>query len=72
LALWLGGITWFTDAGLRKFEHQMRTAGIAAGGGETWRNERFFVEPDSYYWLAYARELRETGGWRRRCWWLWF
>ena len=66
LALWLGGVTWFTDAGIRRFEHQMRTAGGAADGDETWRNERFFVEPDSYYWLAYARELRETGGWRLR------
>jgi len=31
-----------------------------------WCAQRFFVEPDSYYWLACARELRERGAWRMR------
>jgi hypothetical protein len=66
LALWFGWLTWFTDSGIRRFEQSMQEWGTPASHGEAWRNERFFAEPDSYYWLAYARELRESGGWRMR------
>jgi hypothetical protein len=66
LALWFGWMTWFTDSSIRRFEQSMREVGTPAAPGEAWRTQRFFVEPDAYYWLSYARELRERGAWRMR------
>lgn len=66
LAAWFGGISWATDAGIRKFETHVVSNPARPTAPQPWRAERFFVEPDSYYWLAYARDLRNSGEWRLR------
>lgn len=66
LAGWFAWITWFTDAGIRRFEQHMQPMAAPPDAPRTWCAQRFFVEPDSYYWLAFARELRESNGWRLR------
>ena len=66
LAAWLAWLTWVTDAGIRRFERHMQPMAAAPDAPRTWCAQRFFVEPDSYYWLAYARELRARGAWRMR------
>ena len=66
LAAWLAWLTWFTDAGIRRFERHMQPMAAAPDAPRTWCSQRFFVEPDSYYWLSYARELRARGAWRMR------
>ena len=66
VAVWLAWLTWFTDAGIRRFEQHMQPMAAAPEAPRAWCAQRFFVEPDSYYWLAYARELRAHGEWRLR------
>ena len=66
LALWFGGLSWLTDAGIRKFERHTVLDPVRPDAPQAWRSGRFFVEPDSYYWLAYARDLRAAGAWRLR------
>ena len=66
LALWFGGLSWATDAGIRKFEAHTVLDPARPDAPQAWRSARFFVEPDSYYWLAYARDLRAAGAWRLR------
>lgn len=66
VAVWLAWLTWFTDAGIRRFEQHMQPMAAAPEAPRAWCAQRFFVEPDSYYWLAYARELRVHGEWRLR------
>ena len=66
LALWFGGISWATDAGIRTFEAHTVVNPDRPADPQPWRAQRFFVEPDSYYWLAYARDLRASDAWRLR------
>ena len=66
LALWFGGLAWATDTAIRKFEAQTVDDPSRPEALPSWRSARFFVEPDSYYWLAYARDLRAAGAWRLR------
>ena len=66
LAAWFAGIAGFTDAAIRRFEGHMRPMAAAPEAPRAWCAQRFFVEPDSYYWLADARELRARGAWRMR------
>ena len=67
LALWYGGTLWGTDRGIRNIEAQATTtAPPAPHVGEPWRAMRFFGDPDAYYWLSYARDLRTSGHLRVR------
>lgn len=66
LAVWFGGISWTTDAGIRKFEAHTVVNPDRPTEPQPWRAARFFAEPDSYYWLAYARDLRASNEWRLR------
>ena len=66
LAVWFGGVSWATDAGIRKFERNTVVDPSRPADPQPWRNARFFIDPDSYCWLSYVRELRETGAWRLR------
>lgn len=66
LALWFGGISWATDAGIRKFERNTVIDPARPADAQPWRAARFFAEPDSYYWLSYARDLLAADAWRMR------
>ena len=66
LAAWFGGFSWAADAGIRKFEAHTVVHPDRPTDPQPWRAARFFVEPDSYYWLAYARDLRAAEAWRLR------
>lgn len=67
LAMWSGGTLWGTDRGIRNIEAQATTtAPPAPHAGEPWRAMRFFGDPDAYYWLSYARDLRTSGHMRVR------
>ena len=66
LAAWIGGLTWQIDSGIRIFERHLHEWGTPPGTPRPWLERRFFAEHDSYYWLAYARSLRETDHWRMR------
>ena len=66
LAVWFGGVSWATDAGIRRFERNTVVDPARPADPQPWRNARFFIDPDSYCWLSYARDLRASGGWRLR------
>lgn len=66
LAAWYGGISWATDAGIRKFEAHVVSDPTQPAAPQPWRATRFFVDPDSYAWLSDARDLRASGDWRLR------
>lgn len=66
LGLWFAGMTWATDAGIRTFEAHVVADPARPTDPQSWRASRFFIEPDSYFWLSYARDLRESGSWRLR------
>ncbi len=66
LAAWIGGLVWHVDSSIRVFERHLLEWGAPPDAPRPWLARRFFVEHDSYYWLAYARDLRATGEWRMR------
>ena len=66
LGAWFGGLSWATDAGIRKFESRVVADPTRPADPQPWRSARFFVDPDSYCWLSYARDLRASGNWRLR------
>lgn len=66
LALWFGAMGWGTDAAFRKFERHTSASPPQIDASEAWRQARFFVDPDSYLWLSYARDLRENKSLRMR------
>ncbi len=66
LACWFGGMAWGIDAALRKFERHTTATPPQVDPGESWRHARLFLDPDAYYWLSYARDLRQSGHWRLR------
>lgn len=65
LGAWLTGYAWTLDTGLRRFD-DATSAQPPARSESAWRGWRPFADPDSYCWLTYAREMRETGAWRIR------
>jgi len=54
--------TWHTDQAAQAFNHSTIPANTIAGVPEP----RFFTENDSYAWLAYVRDLMNSGDWRLR------
>ena len=54
--------TWHTDQAAQAFNHSTVPANTIAGVPEP----RFFIENDSYAWLAHVRDLMNSGGWRLR------
>lgn len=66
LALWFGGLSWGLDAGMRRFDAHTTATPPNTEDGESWRQARFFVDPDAYCWLSYARDLRASPFWRVR------
>lgn len=66
LAGWFGGMGWGIDAALRKFERHTTANPPQVDPGDSWRHARLFVDPDAYYWLSYARDLRQSGHFRLR------
>ncbi len=66
LGLWLGGMAWWTDRGVRRVEDFSTIQPADPSIQEPWRTHRFFIDPDSYQWLAMARDLRAATGLRVR------
>ena len=66
LALWHGGSLWAIDRGIRNVEAHATMTPPTPTAEEPWRAMRFFGDPDAYYWLAYARDLRASGHFRVR------
>ncbi len=65
LALWYGGTLWATDAGIRRVEAHTATSPTTESSAP-WQAMRFFGDPDAYYWLSFARDLRASGHLRVR------
>ena len=66
LALWHGGAGWATDRGIRNVEAHATLTPPTPAAAEPWRAMRFFGDPDAYYWLSFARDLRASGHFRVR------
>ena len=62
LGIWLGGMAWWTDRGVRRVEDFSTIQPADPSIQEPWRTHRFFIDPDSYQWLAMARDLRAATG----------
>ena len=60
LALWFGGMTVLLDRAVDLFASRVTTAPPDLAAPAPWRDARLFVDPDSYAWLSYARDLRES------------
>lgn len=60
LALWHAGVAWMTDRGVRRVEAATTLNPPNPDPAECWRARRFFIDPDSYCWLAFARDLRNS------------
>ena len=61
LAAYFAGSAWLADSALRRFEANVRTLDPAATPVAQVQAQRLFIDSDSYYWLAYARQVLETG-----------
>lgn len=66
LALWHAGMAWMTDRGVRRVEAAITLSPPTPNPGESWRARRFFIDPDSYSWLSFARDLRASSQFRVR------
>lgn len=66
LALWLGGMTVLLDRAVDLFASRTTTTPPRLASPAPWRSSRLFVDPDSYAWLSYARDLRESPHFRVR------
>ncbi|MBR6021480.1 MAG: hypothetical protein IK066_03565 [Kiritimatiellae bacterium] len=66
LALWFGGMTVALDRAVALFSARTTPAPPDLSAPAPWRNSRLFVDPDSYAWLSYARDLRESPHFRVR------
>ena len=62
LAAHLAFFTWHTDRAAQAFNRSTVPANTIQGVPEP----RFFLENDSYAWLAHTRDLMNSGGWRLR------
>ena len=60
LALWFGGMTVALDRAVALFSERTTTDPVDIAAPAPWRGSRLFVDPDSYAWLSYARDLRES------------
>ncbi len=60
LAAWYAGMAWMTDRGVRRVEAATTLSPPTPDPAEPWRARRFFIDPDSYAWLSYARDLRAS------------
>ena len=54
------------DRGVRQVEASSTLTPPVPRASEPWRSMRFFIDPDSYQWLSFARELRTSGAFRIR------
>lgn len=66
LALWHVGMAWMMDRGVRCVEAATTLTPLTPAASESWRARRFFIDPDSYEWLSYARDLRASSQFRVR------
>lgn len=66
LALWHAGMAWMTDRGIRRVEACATLSPSTPDAAEPWRARRFFIDPDSYEWLSFARDLRASSRFRVR------
>lgn len=66
LALWHVGMAWMMDRGVRCVEAATTLTPPTPAASESWRARRFFIDPDSYEWLSYARDLRASSQFRVR------
>lgn len=66
LGLWHGGVSWATDRGIRRIEAHSTATPPVIDLSAPWRTMRFFRDPDAYYWLSFARDLRTSGHLRVR------
>ena len=62
LAVHIAFFTWHTDRAAQSFNRSTVPANTIKGVPEP----RFFLENDSYAWLAHTRDLMNSGGWRLR------
>jgi hypothetical protein len=66
MAVWYAGISKWTDTAIQRFEQHTSIDPTRPDAPDHWRSQRFFADPDSYYWLAYARDLRRGDSLRIR------
>lgn len=66
LALWHAGMGWMADRGIRRVEAAATLNPPTPDSAEAWRARRFCIDPDSYHWLSFARDLRASPGVRVR------
>lgn len=66
LALWFVGMTVALDYAMDLFGRRCTTDPANLAAPAPWRESRLFVDPDSYAWLAYARDLRASPHFRVR------
>ena len=66
LLLWFGGMTILLDRAVALFAERTTPNPTTLSAPAPWRHSRLFVDPDSYAWLAYARDLRASPHFRVR------
>ena len=66
LAAWFAGMSVLLDHAVRLFERRTTPDPANLAAPAPWRDSRLFVDPDSYAWLSYARDLRESPHFRVR------
>lgn len=80
LLAWHGSLLYFLDEGLRRLDaqssplsaqpagnaHPCAPSEFATSAAVPWRNVRIFCDPDSYLWLSFARDWRNSSSWRVR------
>ena len=66
LALWFGGMTIALDRAVALLSERTTPDPPNLEAPAPWRAYRLFADPDSYAWLSYARDLRESPHFRVR------
>ena len=66
LALWFAGMSVLLDRSVAIFGQRTTADTTSLATPAPWRQSRLFVDPDSYAWLSYARDLRASSHFRVR------